>query len=468
MYQSRRTSLASSSLDINSLSTDIRSVRTTGREVARDRWITVEPILFLASMSSGILLVTRLQYLRARIAHDFFNQSSDFGANVSACDESLNSSSYAIEQAVQARLSLYALILNALSTFPAIFTTILIGSLSDRIGRRVGLVTPLVGIVIQTAIYVAVYYLRLPIWVCFIADTLQGVTGGYGLLLSTASAYVVDIVEDEMRTWRIVVVEIFLVLGGGLIQPINGFLIKYFGMGVAFDLALGVALPGLLYAMLPWFTPETIDHEANKLDSLSDKLSDIFRGIFSTLSVRSGGRQWKILTLCTAELFLVTCINGVQITTTYGLGPPLCWGPATVGYFTAALAISPCVGVPVAVKVLSLCMNELWLMHSGTVFLLATFVDMALAPSTPFIFAGVAPYSIGTLVSPVMRGVLSKIVANHEQGSIFAMAGCIHNISQFIGPLVSNAVYSSTVALYAPLVFWLFAGLLVIPTVLIG
>ncbi|XP_041472145.1 proton-coupled folate transporter-like [Lytechinus variegatus] len=467
MRPTRRNSFTSS-LDVNSLSTDVYTLEKTGREVARSRWITVEPLLILSNMASAGLLVTRLQYLRVRIAHDKFNQSADSGANESSeCDAAIrNSSSIDLQQAIQVQLSLYSLILNALSTFPAIFSTILIGSLSDRIGRRVGLVVPIVGLVIQCALYVAVFYAHLPIWVCFVADTLQGIAGGYGLLLSTASAYIADISTVEQRTWRLVIAEAALVLGSGLIQPINGFIIDYFGMGVAFWTSLGVSLPGLLYAACPLTTPETVMEEAE--ETLSEYIKDIFRGIYRLLSINVNGRRWKIIVLYIAELFLNTVINGLQIIPTYGLGPPFCWGPRIVGYFTAAVAILPVIGVTAAVKVFAYCMNDLWMIHCGTLAMAVACIVTGVAPSTLYLFIALAPYSVGCLISPVLKGVLSKLVDEHEQGSVFALAGCMVNISQFVGPVLANALYASTVSFYSPLVFYVFAGLLTIPTILNG
>lgn len=467
MPRARRTSFTSS-LDVNSFSTDVYTLEKTGREVARGRWITVEPLLILSNMASAGLLVTRLQYLRARIAHDKFNQTSDYGANESSeCDAAIqNSSSIQLQQAIQVELSLYSLILNALSTFPAIFSTILLGSLSDRIGRRIGLVVPIIGLVIQSALYVTIFYAHLPIWVCFVADTLQGLAGGYGLLLSTASAYIADVTSVEQRTWRLVIAEAALVLGSGLIQPINGFIIQYCGIGVAFCTSLGVALPGLLYAVCPWTTPETVEEDTE--ETFSEYIKDIFRGIYRLLSINVNGRRWKIAFLFIAELFLNTVINGLQIVPTYGLGPPFCWGPSIVGYFTAAVAILPVIGVTAAVKLFGICMDDLWMIFCGTLAMAASCVATGVAPSTPYLFIALVPYSIGCLISPVMKGVLSKLVDEHEQGSVFALAGCMVNISQFVGPVLANALYASTVSFFSPLAFYVLAGLLIFPTILNG
>lgn len=103
-----------------------------------------------------------------------------------------------------------------------LFMVILLGSWSDRAGRRLILIIPSLGLAVQASIYITVMYLKLPVAWFLLGRICSGLSGDFNGILAGCFAYVADISDLRSRTFRVAILEACLGLAGMFASIIGG------------------------------------------------------------------------------------------------------------------------------------------------------------------------------------------------------------------------------------------------------
>lgn len=193
-------------------------------------YFTVEPIL-LVFMFASFLSYSAFQQLVHRMVCQQTLNCSDHGAG-----EKGNSSGGAqecsvisdVEQTVQSRSSHWLLYVNLASGLPSIFLSMIYGSLSDRLGRKIFIALPPIGSIVNTAVILLVFYLEdtLPIAFFLLGAFASGIFGNFSVLNFGVYSYASDISAHSRRTVQIGVLESMTYLGATLSLLIGGVWIK--------------------------------------------------------------------------------------------------------------------------------------------------------------------------------------------------------------------------------------------------
>ena len=320
------------------------AIINSDRERARSRWITVEPILLLIALARKAMVITRLQYLKHRIAEQ--HHYSEILANLSV-SSLCNDDNYTdtLEDEIQQQTAVWSLYLYAMSTFPALFTTIVVGAISNLAGRKLAMMVPCLGYIIQCVLFLIISYSNLPLWTFFIAELLQGMSGGVALLFAGAHAYIADTTEKRERTLRIAVTEGVYFFGNGAIQISNGYLISSFGYESSYWFSLVLLFLALAYASSPFLLIETVDEETKMRTKRTTTVRQIVCTACDLFKVTDGRRHVKLIAAGLVLLFALISVSGCQsVVVLYGLAKPFCWSPVDVGFYTAVSLILPGVG----------------------------------------------------------------------------------------------------------------------------
>ncbi|XP_072014949.1 proton-coupled folate transporter-like [Amphiura filiformis] len=300
---------------------------------AKSRWITVEPVIFLAFIGNGTFSTIRSEYLQSRIAKDVYNYT--YPTNSSCVIANTSDPDYITEQDIQADAANWSLYLSICGFLPLIFTAILIGKWSDYAGRKKALVLPLIGMLIQSTVYLIVIAVHLPMPVLFAGEFAYGLTGGSPLLVSISLAYIADITTMVQRTFRVVVVETSIVIPIGFAQLAIGYLIQASGFVPPFYLLLASQLTAIAYMGIPGLLYESIQskHEGGRLSSRMVKL---FHGITDLFAYNVDNRRWRLLLINAIFFPIIFVIYGyTSIITLYAIGQPFCWSSVLVGIYMA-------------------------------------------------------------------------------------------------------------------------------------
>ena len=89
------------------------------------------------------------------------------------------------------------------SALPSIVITLFMGGWSDKVGRRPALIVPVVGSVVESAGFLIVMNLKLPIYCLFIGAFLHGICGYYTTIILACMSYIADTTDESQITLRL-------------------------------------------------------------------------------------------------------------------------------------------------------------------------------------------------------------------------------------------------------------------------
>lgn len=125
-------------------------------------------------------------------------------------------------QEVEALTAHWTLYINLGGFLVGLFVVIMIGSWSDRAGRRLVLILPSLGLAVQATVYLIVMYLKLPVAWFLLGRICSGLSGDFNAILAACFAYVADVSDTRSRTFRVAILEACLGVAGMLASLIGG------------------------------------------------------------------------------------------------------------------------------------------------------------------------------------------------------------------------------------------------------
>ncbi|XP_061924086.1 proton-coupled folate transporter [Entelurus aequoreus] len=438
------------------------SARTAGPPFACPLPVSVEPVMFLSVFAVALQAPLFTQYLWDRI-------SEDVGYNASKSPACGNSSAKpdALEKEVETLTAHWNLYINLAGFSVSLLVVPLLGSWSDFAGRRPVLIIPSVGLAIQVVVYLVVMYLKLPVAYLLVGRLLSGLSGDFNAILAACFAYVADTSDRKARTFRVAVLESCIGLSGMSASIIGGQWKRMQGYINPFWLALATSLASALYAFL--FVPESVvkDPSAKLLTLRHHKA---VWHIFSTGGNEAGGtfRRYALWLYMLCFFLAVTVHTGSrELLVLYELSPPLCWGPALVGYGSAALNLAYLSSL-LGLRFLQYWLEDSWVAVISLASNIAGLVVFSVANNTQLMFTGYGLSFLFVAVTPVLRSKLSKLVSQSEQGALFSAVACVETLCFLVGSGLFNSLYPATLHFMKGFAFLFAALILLIPAGIIG
>jgi multidrug resistance protein len=314
-------------------------------------------------------------------------------------------------------------LLTAAFSIAQFFATPVLGSLSDRFGRKPILVFSLVG----TAVSFVIFGLANSVFVLFAARILDGLTGGN---ISVAQAMVSDISSPEERAKN------FGILGsafgfGFVIGPAVGGVLSRFGMQVPFYFAAGIAVIGVLLTI--FLLKETNDKKGE--DKKEGQGYFNFKSMVTVLKKPVIGTAIFIGFLLTMAQF--TMLIGFQTFST----DELKLSPTQIGLFYAGFGVTGILmqlAVPAIKKVIP---------SQALILLLSTIVCLGMMILSGFAIAFAlfaAAIGIYGLFNGLRNPMLNAIIADHneetERGEVMGINQSYASVGQTIGPVTAGLI----------------------------
>ena len=305
----------------------------------------------------------------------------------------------------------------------------ILGSLSDRYGRRPILIISLFG----SAIGYFIVGVGGALWVLFLGRIIEGVTGGE---ISAIFAYFADITLISERTkyfgWISAVVGIGTATG-----PLIGGALATFGDNVPMYVGACITLCNAIYGY--FFMPESLI-QSKRTTSISLKklnpFSQLVR-IFSFASVK-----WLLL-----SGFLIWIPNGSlqSIFSQFSIDT-FVWKPMMIGFSFSIIGFldifSQAVIMPRLLRFLT--DKKIALFGISSEIIGYCFIACSAFLAVPMIFIiGMIFFCLGDSVyGPSFNGMLSKSVSDNEQGRIQGSSQSIQALARVIGPVIGGQLYS--------------------------
>ncbi|XP_053363570.1 proton-coupled folate transporter isoform X2 [Clarias gariepinus] len=421
--------------------------------------VTVEPVLFLSTFSVALQYPLYTQYLWERNSEEVGYNGTRGGGG---CGNS-SAEHDPLQKEVEALTAHWNLYINLGGFLVSLSIVILIGSWSDRAGRRLVLILPSLGLAVQATVYLIVMYLKLPVVWFLLGRICSGLSGDFNAILAGCFAYVADISDKQSRTFRVAILEACLGVAGMFASIIGGKWRHAQGYINPFWLVLATNLATALYAY--FFVPESVTPDPGARFLSTQHLKAVYKLYTSGGQGGHRSRLW-LYTLC---FFLVITVHAGsrELYVLYELSTPLCWDSELIGYGSAAHHMAYLTSL-LGIWVLRRCLDDSFVAIIGLVSNMVGLVVFSFANTTALMFSGYALCFLFMASTPVLRSKLSKVVDPSEQGALFASVACVEGLCSLVASGIFNSLYPATLQIMKGFPFLFGAILLLFPAGIIG
>ena len=403
--------------------------------------LTVELCVLLMSCTAIMEMQLTRQYMYSLISleQNYTGPKPGGGISQNCTIAAQNNSLYASQQAVQASSTWWYTLLAFCQVVPTFFTTVFLGRYSDRAGRKVALLTPLVGYLVSTCLYVTTSFLFLPKVVLVLGEFFQGVAGSFNAFYMAAFSYMADESCEEKRSFRMVVIEACLAMGSVLASTLLGFIIEELGFRFAYVILFAINLTNLVYVacLVPNSVPKQRvppNVHGSKRDAFFSCRNltmafDIWHGTDPSVGVL----RVKLLLVLAVYLLTSMVYNGRRAAELlYFLNFPFCWSAVIVGLYNGASLLFSTTGSLLLTRALQRRLGDINLLYFGLGSGTAVVLTLANAHTTPVAFLGKVGISgsrgqikISAVVTIFRVALLNPAHALHGGVSYFAFV-CVY------------------------------------------
>ena len=310
---------------------------------------------------------------------------------------------------------------------PAIFLTLIyglmqfifapiLGSLSDRYGRRPVLLFSLLGFGLD---YIFLAFAPSIGWL-FLGRMISGITGAS---ITTASAYMADISDEKNRAQNFGMIGAAFGLGF-IIGPMLGGLLGELGTRIPFLVAAGLALVNALYGY--FVLPESLDMEHRR--SIDFKKAN---PISSLLKFK---KYPAVLGLIFSLLLIYISAHAVQSNWSFANINKFGWSPKMIGISLAVVGVLVSLVQGLLIRVVNPRLGNEKSVYIGIALYALGLTLFAFATQGWMMFLFLVPYCLGGISGPALQALISAHVPKNEQGELQGSLTGLQSLTTIFGP----------------------------------
>ncbi|MVN85788.1 MFS transporter [Deinococcus sp. HMF7620] len=301
----------------------------------------------------------------------------------------------------------------------------ILGSLSDRFGRRPILLLSLAGMALDYVLLI----LAPNLWWLLLGRVLAGVTGAS---LTVANAYIADVSPPESRAKNFGLLGATFGVGFILGPALGGFLGEY-GLRVPFMVAAGLTALNLLYGL--FVLPESLPPSA--------RAQGFQKRNFNPLLPLGALIEYPVLRSLTLALVVLGLAAQVIFSTwvlyTEGV---LRWSPGQNGVALAFFGLLTAAVQGGLIGPFIARFGERRTIMTGVIASILEFLVLAFARTGAALYASLVVGALGGLANPALQGLISRQVSETEQGRVQGAITSLNSLVGVVGPIVATAVYA--------------------------
>jgi len=328
--------------------------------------------------------------------------------------------------------------LQSVYAFIQLFSGPVLGSFSDRYGRKPILILCLFG----TAVAYTIFGLADSILLLFLAVLLDGLTGNN---LTTSFTYVADVTETDERSRGMGIVS--AAFGLGLMAgPVLGGLLSSYGLSLPAFVAAGIALANTVYGI--FILPESLPPEKRSRHKPSLNFIRQLQTVFKIQNIR-----FLLLSL----FFLNLAFSGLQTNFPLFSNARFHWDARQNGLFFAFVGVIAVFVQGYLYGRLQPRFGEKRLAVAGLLLMAAGMAGVALASEAWMVYPIVGITALGSGMSiPSLSGMTSNRVTLNEQGRLMGGNQTLLSFTSIIGPVMAGLAFDY-LGIGAP--YWIGSGL---------
>ncbi|RXR21112.1 MFS transporter [Flavobacterium amnicola] len=299
----------------------------------------------------------------------------------------------------------------------------LVGNLSDKYGRRPVLLLSLFGFSLD---YLLLAFAPTITWL-FVGRIIAGITGAS---ITTASAYIADISNDENRAKNFGMIGAAFGLGF-IIGPIMGGLLGQYGARIPFYAAAALCLLNFLYGY--FILPESLSKK-NRREFELKRANPI--GSFVSLK-----EYPKLIGLVIAVFILHTASHAVQSNWSYFTIYQFNWDEKMVGISLGVVGILVALVQGVLIRWVNPKIGDVKSIYVGMALYTLGMFLFGFATQSWMMFAFLIPYCLGGIAGPALQAVIASQVPANQQGEIQGTLTSLISVSAIVGPPLMSLVF---------------------------
>ena len=310
---------------------------------------------------------------------------------------------------------------------PAIFLTLIyglmqfifapiLGSLSDRYGRRPVLLFSLLGFGLD---YIFLAFAPTIGWL-FLGRMISGITGAS---ITTASAYMADISNEKNRAQNFGMIGAAFGLGF-IIGPMLGGLLGELGTRIPFLVAAGLALVNALYGY--FVLPESLDMEHRRAID--------FKKANPISSLLKFKKYPAVLGLIFSLLLIYISAHAVQSNWSFANINKFGWSPKMIGISLAVVGVLVSLVQGLLIRVVNPRLGNEKSVYIGIALYALGLTLFAFATQGWMMFLFLVPYCLGGISGPALQALISAHVPKNEQGELQGSLTGLQSLTTIFGP----------------------------------
>lgn len=322
----------------------------------------------------------------------------------------------------------------AFSIMQFIFSPIL-GSMSDRYGRRPVLLISLFGFSLD---YLLLAFAPNIGWL-FVGRILAGIMGAS---FTTAAAYIADISAPEKRAQNFGMIGVAFGVGF-ILGPVIGGLLGEFGTRVPFYAAAGLTMLNWLYGF--FILPESLPKENRRAFEWS-RANPV--KAFSNIK-----RYPMLLGLLASIILIYVAAHAVQSNWAFFTKEKFNWTKDTIGYSLGVVGVLVAVVQGGLMRFISPKLGPVKSVYYGLLLQVLAFFLFAFASQSWMMFVFLIPYCLGGICGPAMQGIISSQVPSNQQGELQGIMTSVMSATSIVGPLLMTSLFAWFTGKEAPFYF---------------
>lgn len=312
----------------------------------------------------------------------------------------------------------------------------MLGSLSDRFGRRPVLIACLSGTALAYLLLAVADSLPL----LALALLIDGVTGGN---LSIAQAYIADSTTPERRVRGLGLVGAAFGLGL-MVGPVLGGVLSLFGLSVPALVASALALANTLFALV--LLPESLTPERRRSflpDSAEQsRLSVFLRAVNPLANLISLLRIAAIHRLLIVVLLLNLAFSGLYSNFPLFTAARFGWGMFENALFFAFVGVCAVATQGLLLGLMQRWLGDVRLARAGMAVMACALGATGLAPAAWMLYPSVGLIAFGSgLAIPALTSLLSLRVSPADQGRLMGGTAALLNLTMIAGPVIAGVSF---------------------------
>ena len=297
----------------------------------------------------------------------------------------------------------------------------LLGSLSDRVGRRPVILISLFGLGVD---YVIMGFAPTLGWL-FAGRLLAGLMGAS---ITTAHAYIADVSKPEDRARNFGLVG--AAFGCGFIfGPALGGLLGGIDLRLPFFVAAGLALVNWLYGF--FVLPESLPPE--KRDAFSWRKANPVGSLFVL------GSYPLVAGLTAAFVFVVLAQRGLETVWVLYTGHKFGWDEQANGLSLALVGVMATIVQGGLVQPIVARLGERRAILGGLVIAVITYMGYGLATAGWMLLVFIVFGSLGGVAGPAIQSLVAGAVPSRDQGKVQAGIQSLMSLTSIAAPLIFTA-----------------------------